>query len=149
MVTNNYHAELTIAGSAEEVFKKINRVSDWWTSNFEGNSGKINDVFTVRFGETFVTFKIVDLIPGSIVVWLVTDCHLHWLNDKKEWKGTKIVWEVSSKKGQTKIDMTHIGLVPGIECYDKCNAGWNYFIKESLLSLITEEKGFPDRQKAA
>jgi len=45
--------------------------------------------------------------------------------------------------------MTHIGLVPGIECYERCNEGWNHFIKESLFSLITEEKGLPEGKKAA
>jgi len=149
METTNYHAEIHVIVSAEEVFEKINQVSDWWTANLDGNSEKINDVFTVRFGETFVTFKIVDFIPNSTIVWLVTDCNLHWLSDKKEWKNTKIVWEVSTKKGTTHVDMTHIGLVPGIECYERCNEGWNHFIKESLFSLITEEKGLPEGKKAA
>jgi len=149
METKNYHAEINVIVSAEEVFEKINQVSDWWTANLDGNSEKINDVFTVRFGETFVTFKIVDFIPNSTIVWLVTDCNLHWLSDKKEWKNTKIVWEVSTKKGTTHVAMTHIGLVPGIECYERCNEGWNHFIKESLFSLITEEKGLPEGKKAA
>src|SRR5689334_17988248 len=147
MEANNYYAEINVNVSAGEAFEKINQVSQWWTANLEGSSAKINDVFTVHFGETFVTFKIVDLVPNNTVVWLVTDCHLHWLTDKKEWNGTKIVWEVSSKNKTTCVGMTHLGLMPGIECYDQCNAGWNYFIKESLFSLITEEKGFPDRKK--
>ena len=149
MATQNYHAEIIVNVSAGEAFEKIKLVSEWWTANLEGNSAKMNDIFTVHFGETFVTFKIVDLIPASTIVWLVTDCNLHWLTDKKEWKGTKIVWEVSSKKGTTRVDMTHIGLVPGIECFDRCNDGWDHFIKESLYSLISEEKGLPHEQKAA
>jgi hypothetical protein len=148
-MTTNYHAEINVNVSAREAFEKINRVSDWWTAGLEGDTLKINDIFTVRFGDTFVTFKIIDFIPYNTVVWLVTDCNIQMVKDKKEWNGTKIVWEVSSKNGETKIDMTHVGLVPEVECYDMCNAGWNYFIKDSLFSLITEERGSPDRKKAA
>jgi hypothetical protein len=39
--------------------------------------------------------------------------------------------------------MTHVGLVPDIECYDMCSQGWDYLILKSLLNLITENKGNP------
>jgi len=78
-------------------------------------------------------------------VWLVTDCNLDWINDKKEWKGTKIDWKVLQKNGSTQIDFTHIGLTPGIECYDSCEKGWTFYITDSLANLISEGKGRPDR----
>ena len=74
----------------------------------------------------------------------MTDCNLHWLKDKKEWKGTDAVWEVSRNNGTTvTAQMTHIGLVSGIECYDECKKGWNFYLGESLL---TENKGLPDQE---
>lgn len=39
--------------------------------------------------------------------------------------------------------MTHIGLVPGIECYEDCQQGWDEHFKESLLQLMTGEVGMP------
>ncbi len=149
MKTQDYHSSITAHISAKEAFEKIADVNDWWTANFEGSAKKLNDVFTVRFGETFVVFKITEIHPENKIVWLVTDCHLPWLNDKKEWKNTKIVWEISHEKDETKIEMTHVGLTPDVECYENCKKGWDHFINESLFKLFTENKGLPQAKKDA
>ncbi|HTS45698.1 MAG TPA: hypothetical protein VMH01_14965 [Puia sp.] len=146
MKQTDYHCSITVSKSAEESFTKINSVSSWWTENLEGSSRKLNDIFTIRFGETFVTMKIIESIPNKKILWQVTDCRLHWLNDKKEWNATKINWEISNKNGLTHINMTHIGLVPKIECYKDCEKGWNFYVGESLFKLITEEKGLPEKK---
>lgn len=145
IMINDYHCSIAAAVPVQEAFNSICHVSAWWATHVEGRSEKLGDSFTVRFGETFVTFKIAERIPGQKLVWQVTDCNLHWLKDKKEWNGTFIVWEVSSRNGLTQVDMTHLGLIPGIECYDQCESGWNHFIKESLFKLLTEKKGIPGR----
>ncbi len=147
MEEQNYSAIITVNSTAQEAFKAINSVSKWWAENVEGNLQNLNDVFTVRFGETFVTFKIVELVPDKKVVWLVTDCYLHWLNNKKEWKDTKISFTISTNNNSTQIDFTHIGLVPETECYDNCVKGWDQYIKGSLFKLITEGKGMPVKKK--
>jgi hypothetical protein len=143
-LTNDYHATITASVSPAEAFQDICEVSAWWAKNFKGSAKKKGDLFTVSFGETFVDFSIKDLISDKMVVWEVVDCNLHWLKDKKEWKGTEIVWELSSSNGSTRIDMTHIGLVPEVECYDACETGWNHHIKDSLFKLLTEKKGMPE-----
>jgi len=71
-------------------------------------------------------------------------CNLHRLKDKKEWKGTDVLWEIVPMKGATEILMTHIGLKPGIECFEDCTVGWNHYVKESLFKLLNEGKGVPD-----
>jgi hypothetical protein len=96
--------------SATEAFERISRISDWWTAGVKGNSGNLGDSFTVRFGETFVTFKVIELIPHKRTVWQVTDCYLHRISNKTEWKDTTIVWELSAENGETHITMTHLGL---------------------------------------
>lgn len=141
--SKNYHSSISANVSAKEAFDKICDVSAWWALDFKGSSKKINDVFTVHFGDTFVTFKIADMVPEEAIVWLVTDSYLPWQNDKQEWTNTKIVFEISSQNGKTRIDMTHVGLVPEVECYKMCEEGWNHFIKESLFKLLTENKGMP------
>jgi hypothetical protein len=147
MKQENYHSSIHADISPKEAFDNINHVSGWWTENIEGNSEKLDDVFTVHFGETFVTFTIIESIPCKKIVWLVTDCHIPWLKDKKEWSNTKISWEISTENNLTKIDMTHVGLVPDIECYTNCEKGWNHYIQDSLFKLITEHEGLPQRKK--
>lgn len=144
----DYRSSITANITPKEAFEIITRVSEWWTANLEGSSKKPGDIFTTRFGETFTTFKIVEAVPYKKIVWLVTDCHLHWLKDKKEWKGTKISFEILPKNNSTQINFTHIGLVPEVECFDDCKKGWDHYIKESLFKLITEGKGLPDRKKS-
>ena len=143
MKKQDYNATIVVKSTPAEAFKQVNRVSAWWTENLEGSSENQGDVFTAHFGDTFVSFTITELIPDKKVVWLVTDCHLPWLSDKKEWKGTSVSIEISGEKDATKINFTHIGLVPGIECYDGCERGWNQYFKDSLFKLITEGKGLP------
>jgi len=146
MATKDYSTTILIDQTPATVFNAINNISGWWTANFEGHSKDLNDVFTVHFGETFITIKIVESIPGKKILWHVIDCYKHWLKDKKEWKGTTINWEISAEKNATKINFTHKGLIPGIECYDGCEKAWNFYVKESLFKLLTEGKGIPELQ---
>lgn len=144
MGNKNFHRTITVNASAEEAMKKINQVNLWWAKNFSGSAEKLNDKFTVRFGETFVDFLISELVPNKKVVWKVTDCNLHWIKAKKEWNNTEVVFEISSENNKTKIDFTHIGLVPGVECYNDCETGWNGYVKGSLVTFINENKGKPE-----
>ncbi len=144
MKKQDYNTSITVNATAQEAFKNINNVSKWWTEDLEGHAEKLNDVFTVRFGETFITMKIVELIPNKKILWHVIDCYKHWLKDKKEWKDTSMSWEISTEKNATQISFTHIGLVPGIECYKGCEKAWDQYIKGSLFRLLTEGKGIPE-----
>ncbi|MDP4149396.1 MAG: SRPBCC domain-containing protein [Bacteroidota bacterium] len=145
----DYHRRITAHVTPADAFEKIGQVDKWWATDFEGCAAGLNDVFTVHFGETFVTFRISEVFPGKKIVWQVTDCYLHWLKDKKEWKGTEITWNVEPHGHATQITMTHVGLVPEKECYENCEKGWNFFVGESLLKLLTEQKGLPQTPKAA
>ena len=147
MQNNNYTATITVARSPQDVFKAINSVSNWWSENIDGNSENLNDVFKVNFGgDTFVTHQLIELVPDKKVVWLVTDCWLPWLNDKTEWTNTKMSFEISTENNSTIIRFTHIGLVPEVECYESCVKGWDQYVKGSLLKLIKEGKGDPQKK---
>jgi hypothetical protein len=147
MLTKNqtdYHASIIVHATPAEAFNAICRVSEWWTGNIKGSTKKPGGIFTVTFGETFSNFEVTEMEKNQKILWHVLDCNLHWLKDKKEWKGTDVLWEITPMKEATEIQMTHIGLRPGIECFENCNEGWNHYIKESLLKLINEGKGVPD-----
>ncbi len=145
MSSQDYHATISAKAPAGEVLRKIGRVSEWWTTGFEGNSLNEGDTFTVRFGKTFVDFRISRVVPDKKMVWEVVDCNLDWIKNKKEWKGTRIVWEVSTRDGTAEVGMTHVGLFPGAECYKDCKIGWDGYIQQSLFKFLTEGKGLPDK----
>jgi hypothetical protein len=144
MKTQDYHTSILVNVSCAEAFKSINNVSAWWTIVFEGHAEKLNDIFTVRFGETFITIKIIELIPDKKIGWHVIDGYKHWLKDKKEWHNTKMSWEISARNNKTEILFTHIGLIPGMECYEICEKSWHFYINESLFKLLNEGKGAPE-----
>jgi len=145
MKTQDYTASITVNATAHEAFKSINSVSKWWTENLEGSSQKQGDEFTVRFDDAHVsTQKLVEVIPDKKIVWLVTDSKLNFVKDKHEWTNTKISFEIAEKGGITQINFSHIGLVPGIECYNGCTNAWSQYIKGSLFKLLTEGKGMPE-----
>ena len=94
-------------------------------------------------GDSFFNMTVAELIPGKKVVWKVTNCNLHWINNKKEWNGNDVVFKISPENNKTKIDFTHIGLEPGVECYNDCEVGWNEHITNSLVKFINEGSGMP------
>ena len=148
MEKKNYTATIKVDASAEKAFNCINKVSEWWSENLVGDSENLNGIFTINFGgDLFVTHQLVEVVPNKKVVWLVTDCYLSWLKDKKEWQGTKMSFEIATKGNSTEINFTHIGLVPEVECFNDCVKGWDQYIKDSLLKLITEGKGAPQIKK--
>ena len=139
----DYRCEITAPVTAKDAFEKIARVSDWWAKNVEGHTQHLNDVFTIRWGETFVTFRITEFVPNAKIVWAVTDCYLGWLVDKTEWTGTKAVFELSETDQATTIHFAHEGLLPAVECYESCVKGWDQYVKGSLLQLLTGNPGQP------
>ena len=141
MKQKDYQKSIDTDVTAKEAFHRIADVRRWWTNTFKGKAVNVNDKFEVTFGKTNVKFEVTEAIPFSKLVWQVTDCYLDWINDKTEWKGTEIIWEVSEGRKGTKITMTHHGLVPGLECYNDCEAGWNQYVGESIPKLISTGMG--------
>jgi len=85
--------------------------------------------------------KIIEFVPGKRVVWLVIDNYFDFTKDKSEWKGNKMIFEITKKGDKTQLQFTQDGLVPSYECYDVCHDAWTNYIKKSLHSLITTGKG--------
>jgi hypothetical protein len=140
----DYTATLTVDATPQEVFNNINSVTKWWTADLTGNSQKLNDAFTVRFGDVHLsTQKLIELIPDKKIVWLVTDSKLNFIKDKQEWTNTTISFDISSQGNNTQVRFTHHGLVPEVECFKDCTKGWDYYIKGSLFKLLTTGKGEP------
>ena len=88
--------------------------------------------------------QIEEFVPGEKVVWHVLDNYFSFTEDRSEWKGTDVVFDISRKGDQTEVRVTHVGLVPEYECYDVCSDGWTTYINGSLKSLIETGKGNPN-----
>jgi hypothetical protein len=135
--SQDYTTSLSVDQTPKKVFDAINNVRGWWGGDIEGNTNKVGEVFTYRYGDFHRSKqKITELIPGKKVVWLVVEGGPNFVNDRSEWKGTKVIFEISKKDNKTEVRFTHQGLVPRLECYDSCKDVWGS-IRDSLRSLIT------------
>lgn len=147
MKNQDYQTSFTTTASAQEAFKKISNVSGWWSKHFEGESEKSGDVFTVRFGpqgeKDMYKIQVTEATPGKRIVWKVVDSKQDWVKNSSEWTGTEIMWDISAKNDGAKITMTHHGLGPALECFEKCTGGWNWLTGESLSKLLQENVGKP------
>lgn len=148
MKEENYQTTISVNAAAKEAFEAINNICGWWSTDFEGSANKQDDVFTVRFGDTFITMRIVEMTPNSKVVWEVIDSWKHWMkNNHTEWIGTKVSFDISEKEKKTEVHFTHIGLVPVLDCYDVCSDAWSGYITGSLQNLINTGKGQPTQKE--
>ncbi|OLE29128.1 MAG: ATPase [Actinobacteria bacterium 13_1_20CM_3_71_11] len=141
MSGQNYTTAFKVDQAPEEVFDAINNVRGWWTGAIEGSTDELGAEFTYQYENLHKsTQKITELVPGKKVVWHVTEAEINFVEDKSEWKGTDIVFDIAEKDGKTEVRFTHVGLVPAIECYDSCSDAWGYYVKSSLREFIANGK---------
>ena len=145
MTDRDFTSSILAAIPPSTAFGLIRHVSDWWVADVEGAAASLGDVFTVRSGTTWVTFRVVEFVPGEKMVWQVVDCYLPWNGDKTEWNNTAILWELSPSESGTRIKFTHRGLVPEVECYNQCAKSWSSYIQESLHKFIASGVGLPNK----
>ena len=145
MSNQNYTATISVEQSPREAIEAIRNVRGWWSQEIEGNTAKVGDEFQYHYQNVHTcTMKLVELVPDKRVAWLVTDNYFNFTEDKTEWKGTKIVFEISRKGDKTEVRFTHAGLVPDHECFNLCSDAWGSYIKGSLRTLIAKGKGQPN-----
>jgi hypothetical protein len=149
MDTKDYTTAFAVDQSPEDVFEAVNNVRGWWAEEIEGSCDELGSEFRFRHKDIHrSTHKITELTPGKKVVWHVTDSRLNFVEDKTEWTGTDIVFEIARKDDKTELRFTHVGLVPAFECYGGCSGAWGFYINDSLRSLITTGKGQPIRKES-
>lgn len=142
MKTANFTTTIVIAKDKMEVFNAICMPQNWWSGEVVGQALNLNDEFTYKFKDFHLsTQRVSTLIPGKKVVWDVVESVINYAEDKKEWTGTQIVFEIFEERGQTKLLFTHLGLVPEIQCFDSCSNSWTQLVHQSLSSLIITGKG--------
>lgn len=145
MTDRSYTARFTVDQSPAQAYAAINDVRGWWSESIEGGSSRVGEKFKYHYEDLHrCEIQVREQIPNRRVVWHVLDNYFSFTEDRSEWKGTDIVFEIARKGEQTEIIFTHRGLVPEYECYDACSDGWGTYINGSLRALIATGKGHPN-----
>jgi len=145
MSDQNFTATFTVDQTPEEAFQAITDVRGWWSGEIDGRTDALGAEFTYRYQDVhYSRQRITELVPGRTVVWHVEEGFLDFVEDKTEWTGTDIRFDLSPKDGETEVRFTHIGLDPDVQCFDGCSSAWSFYINGSLRSLISTGKGEPN-----
>jgi hypothetical protein len=143
--SQDYTTTITVDQSPEEVFAAIINVRAWWEGRIEGSTDKVDGVFTYQYGDFHRSKqKVTELTRGKKVVWDVIEGGPRFVKDKSEWKGTRVVFDISRKGNKTEVRFTHHGLIPRLECYDSCTDAWGPIVRDNLRSFIMAGKGDTD-----
>ena len=144
MQNQSFTITVLVDQSPNQVFEFINNVREWWTGKpgVEGNTHQVGDEFTYRYGNLhYSKQKVVELVPGKKIVWLVTESNLSFIDNKDEWTGTRITFDIFDRNNnKTEIVFTHVGLVPAIECYNDCSNARSSYVNNSLKKFIASQK---------
>ncbi len=148
VIDQSFTTTILVDQTPKAVFDAINDVRGWWSEEIDGRTDKVGAEFKYQYKDLHrSTQKITELVPGKKVVWRILDSRLDFVKDKTEWNGTDIVFKIARKGNKTELSFTHVGLVPGLECYSACSDGWSFYINDSLWSLIKTGEGQPDRKE--
>lgn len=145
MKNRDYMITVTVDQTPEEVFDAINNVRGWWSGEIEGDTDRLGAEFTYRYSDLhYSKQEITELVPGKKVVWRVKEAEISFVEDRQEWKGTDIIFDIAARDDKTEVTFTHVGLVPQIECYRACSDAWGSLIRGNLRRLIATGIPQPD-----
>lgn len=146
------NASFTVAFSVhqtpEEVFRAIANVRGWWSEDIDGDTDVAGGEFTYRYKDAHrCRIKVAELVAGERVAWHVLDSYFDFTQDKAEWTGTAMRFDITARDGKTEIRFAHTGLVPTRECFEVCSNSWDFYLRTSLRALIRTGQGLPDRKE--
>jgi hypothetical protein len=147
VLSQGFTTTFSVDESPEAVFEAINNVRGWWSEEIEGSTDKLGAEFRFHYKDVHRSAqKITEFVPGEKVVWHISEARLNFVKDKSEWNGSEVVFEIARTGDKTEVRFTHFGLVPAFECYSACSGAWDFYINDSLRSLITTGKGQPAQE---
>lgn len=145
---NSYTSTILVEQNPETAFNAIKNFRAWWSEEIEGNTDKLNETFFYHYKDVHLTkLKLIEIVPNQKLVYLVLDNEFNFIKDKTEWVNSKLIFDISTENGKTKVKFTHEGLLPEHECYNVCEDAWTSYIQGSLQSLITTGKGKPNAKE--
>ena len=148
MSRQSYSTQILVTAKPDSVYKAITQDIDKWWTEFSNQALHAGDQLTVRFERTTSwVMTVSEASPNQSLVWQVVQANhdLEDLTKKDEWRDTTIDWKIEESETGSEVTLTHIGLIPALECYNICQAGWDFFLG-SLKKYLETGKGYPYKE---
>lgn len=145
MSDQSFTTTIAVNEAPDVVFDAINDVRGWWSGEFEGETDRLGAEFTYRYRDMHRSKQVVtELVPARRVVWHVAEAELSFVQDRTEWTGTDIVFDIVPTEGGSEIRFTHEGLEPHNDCYGNCSTAWDMLLHNNLRRRIATGETQPD-----
>lgn len=138
----DYRRVLTVRAPAERLFDAIatvDGVRGWWTPRVKG-SGERGETMRLEFEglDEHIDLHVAGMRRPTHVEWSVIE---HTSLD--DWNATTIRFEIAADGAKaSRLAFRHEGLSPRLECYERCEAGWDHFLS-SLVAYAERGEGAP------
>lgn len=145
MNDQDYTATILVDATHENAYNAIKDFRAWWSEEIEGPTDQLNEEFFYHYKDIHLCkMKLIEAKENRKLVYQVLENEFNFIEDKTEWVGTRLIFEITKENGNTKVRFTHKGLVPEYECYNVCNDAWTGYITNSLYKLINYGTGEPN-----
>lgn len=125
---NSYTKTLTVAATPDQVYAALtnpDQVTAWWSATSTTGSGQTDGELHITFGtEPQPTImRVLAAHRPNLVIWEVTTSPL-----VPDWQGTQPTFTMVGAGKGCRVNFTHYGLVPVLECFEMCNVDWGRFL---------------------
>ena len=125
--------------STQQVYEALSTVdglSGWWAEKTSGDPGTVGGLVEFRFGPGGIDMRVLELVPGELVLWEVAD-------GPAEWIGTRVRFELRPEGDFAIVLFRHEGWAEPVEFMYHCSTKWAVFLV-SLKQLVESGTGAPD-----
>src|SRR3954467_9631335 len=103
-MSTSFRTSFTVDRTPGQVYDAVCDVRSWWSGEIEGSTDTLGEEFGYTVpGVHFSRQRVTELDPGRRVAWLVVASRLDYLQDKQEWDGTTIAFDLQERDGGTEV----------------------------------------------
>ena len=135
-----FAADVRYRATPEQVFDALSHPARWWSTSVHAEGDRLR----LNWSDGgFVAFQVAADAPRSLR-WDCVDQVDHNLPRPDEWVGTAAVFELAEVADGTRLHFEHRGLTPALECFERCESGWDFFLRRSVGQLLETGRGIPN-----
>ena len=144
MKKQSYTREIVVSADPSMAYRALTQEIDRWWAPQSDVISSVGDQVSFRFPPTTWTMQVSRLIPGRLIeLECIEANHIYeGAPDtiREEWIGTTLIWELEEVEEQTRIGFVHQGLVPKLDCYEICEAGWDHYFVNELQQYLNKKE---------